>query len=53
LVATADFNGDGHPDMVVSHGATGQTAIVYLNDNIVAGAAIGPALPAGWTLAAP
>jgi hypothetical protein len=48
--ATADFNGDGHPDWVIRYAATGQTAIVYLNNNIVIGAAFGPSLVAGWTL---
>jgi outer membrane protein assembly factor BamB len=47
---TADFNGDGHPDWVIRHAATGQTAIVYLNNNIVIGAALGPTLMAGWAL---
>ena len=47
---TADFNGDGHPDWVICHAATGQTAIVYLNNNIVIGAALGPTLMAGWGL---
>ena len=47
---TADFNGDGHPDWVVRYTATGQTAIVYLNNNIVIGAAFGPTLADGWVL---
>jgi hypothetical protein len=42
--ATADFNGDGHPDWVIRHAATGQTAIVYLNNNVVIGAAFAPLL---------
>jgi hypothetical protein len=49
--ATADFNGDGHPDWVIRHAATGQTAIVYLNNNVVIGAALGPPIPNGWSLA--
>jgi cell division septation protein DedD len=48
--ATTDFNGDGHPDWVLRHAATGQTAIVYLNNNIVLDAALGPSLTAGWAL---
>jgi hypothetical protein len=48
--ATADFNGDGHPDWVIRHAATGQTAIVYLNNYVVIGAAFGPTLTAGWAL---
>ena len=47
---TADFNGDGHPDWVIRYAATGQTAIVYLNNNVVIGAAFGPTLAAGWAL---
>jgi hypothetical protein len=47
---TADFNGDGHPDWVLNHAATGQTAIVYLNNNAVIGAAIGPVLEPEWAL---
>jgi FG-GAP-like repeat/PQQ enzyme repeat len=46
-----DFNGDGHPDWVIRHAATGQTAIVYLNNNVVIGAAFGPPIPNGWSLA--
>ncbi len=48
----ADFNGDGHPDWVVHHTATRQTAILYLNNNVVIGAAFGPTLPAVWSLRA-
>jgi FG-GAP-like repeat/PQQ enzyme repeat len=48
---TVDFNGDGHPDWVVRHAATGQTAIVYLNNNLVIDVAVGPPLPNGWHLA--
>jgi FG-GAP-like repeat len=48
--ATADFNGDGHTDWVIHYAATRQTAIVYMNDNVVIGAAFGPSLVAGWTL---
>jgi outer membrane protein assembly factor BamB len=51
IAVTADFNGDGHPDWVVRHAATGQTVIVYLNNNIVIGAALGPPIPNGWSLA--
>jgi len=47
---TADFNGDGHPDWVIRYAATGQTAIVYLNNNVAIGAALGPTLPPGWSV---
>src|SRR5678815_3700386 len=40
----ADFNGDGHPDWVARNVTTRQTALVYLNDNVVLGAALGPTL---------
>ena len=48
----ADFNGDGHPDLVVQNAATHQTVIGYLNNNVVVGAAYGPTLPGGWKLKA-
>jgi hypothetical protein len=46
----ADFNGDGHPDVVVQNPSTHQTAIAYLNNNVVISAAFGPTLPGGWSL---
>ena len=48
--AVADFNSDGHPDLVVQNAATHQTVIGYLNNNVVVGAAYGPTLPGGWAL---
>jgi VCBS repeat protein/PQQ enzyme-like repeat protein len=51
IAVTADFNGDGHPDWVIRHAATGQTAIVYLNNNLVIDFAFGPPIPNGWSLA--
>jgi hypothetical protein len=53
LVATADFNGDGHPDYLLYNTSSRQTAIWYLNDNVFVSAAYGPTIPAGWSLAAP
>jgi len=53
LVATADFNGDGHPDYVLYDANTGQTANWYLNNNAFVTGAYGPTLPAGWNLVAP
>jgi len=47
----ADFNGDSHPDLVVQRTNPHQTAVMYLNDNVVIGAALGPTLPDGWSLA--
>jgi hypothetical protein len=50
--ATTDFNGDGHPDWVLRHAVTGQTAIWYLNNNVYVSSAYGPTLAAGWGLRA-
>src|SRR5438552_65165 len=50
----ADFNGDGHPDYViqnVSDLSSRPTAIWYMNNNVVVGAAYGPTLPASWSFA--
>ena len=44
----SDFNGDGHPDYVLANASTGQTAIWYLNNNVLIRGAFGPTLPAGW-----
>jgi FG-GAP-like repeat/PQQ enzyme repeat len=46
----ADFNGDGHPDWVARNVTTRQTALVYLNDNIVIGAALGPTIATNLAL---
>jgi hypothetical protein len=46
----ADFNGDGHPDFVVRNPATRQTAIWYLNNNVLISGMLGSTLPAGWGL---
>jgi N-acetylneuraminic acid mutarotase len=43
--AVADFNADGHPDWVVRNAGTRQTAIWYLNNNVLVGGALGPTLP--------
>jgi len=50
LVATADFNSDGHPDYLLYNPASRQTAIAYLNNNVYVSAAFGPTLPAAWSL---
>ena len=50
--AVIDFNGDGHPDYVLQNANTRQTAIWYLNNNVFAGGAYGPTLPASWGLEA-
>ena len=50
LVAARDFNGDGKPDYVLSKASTRQTAIWYLNNNILIGGDVGPSLPNDWVL---
>ena len=51
-MATADFNGDSHPDYVLYNMNVQQTAIWYLNNNVYIGGAFGPQLPLGWALVA-
>jgi len=46
----SDFNGDGHPDLVLYAPGTRQTAIWYLNNNVYVGGALGPTVRAGWAL---
>jgi hypothetical protein len=48
--AVADFNFDGHPDLVLRNAGTRQTAIWYLNNNFYIGGAYGPTLVAGWVV---
>ena len=50
MAVVADFNGDGHPDWVARNVNTRQTALVYLNDSVVIGAALGPTLAANLRL---
>ena len=45
LEKTADFNGDGKPDYLLTNPSTRRTAIWYLNNNIFIGGAYGPTLP--------
>ena len=52
LVATADFNADGHPDYVLENANTRRTVIWYLNNNVLIGGAFGPTLPIGWEVVA-
>jgi hypothetical protein len=49
--ARGDFNSDGKPDYVLYNGGTHQTVVWYMNNNVFAGGALGPTLPAGWRLA--
>jgi hypothetical protein len=48
--AVADFNSDGHPDLILRNPGTRQTAIWYLNNNVYQGGALGPTIVAGWVL---
>lgn len=48
----ADFNGDAAPDLVLQRNSPHQTAVAYLNNNIVIGGGFGPTLPPGWRLGA-
>ena len=43
-----DFNHDAKPDFVLYKGSTRQTAVGYMNNNVLVGGAFGPTLPAGW-----
>jgi hypothetical protein len=43
-----DFNADGKPDYVLYAPATRQTAIWYLNNDVLVGGVFGPTLPANW-----
>jgi hypothetical protein len=46
----ADFNGDGSPDLVLQNARTHQTAIWYLDNNVLIDGAFGPTLPNNWNL---
>jgi len=50
VVGVADFNRDGHPDYLLYNGRTRQTAIWYLNNNVLTSGLYGPTLPAGWSV---
>lgn len=50
VVPATDFNSDARPDLLLYNGGTRQTALWYMNNNVLIGAAYGPTLPAGWTV---
>jgi hypothetical protein len=43
-----DFNGDGHPDYLLSNIGTRQTVVWYMNNNVPIAAAYAATLPVGW-----
>src|SRR6266513_516873 len=45
-----DFNHNGKPDYVLYAASTRHSAVWYLNNNVFAGSAYGPILPAGWNV---
>jgi sugar lactone lactonase YvrE len=50
VMGAADFNQDGHPDYLLFNSSTRQTAIWYLNNNVLTSGLYGPSLPAGWSV---
>ena len=47
-VAATDFNNDGRPDYLLYNASTHQTALWYLNNEVLIGHAYGPAPWQGW-----
>jgi hypothetical protein len=50
LAAVGDFDGAGHLDYLLYNAATRQTAIWYMNNNVLMSGAHGPSLPGGWSV---
>ena len=50
IASPYDFNHDTKPDFVLYKGSTRQTAVWYMHNNVFAGGAFGPTLPAGWNV---
>jgi hypothetical protein len=50
LLAAADLDGNGKPDYLLYNPGMRQTAIWYLNNNVLVSAAFGPTIPpaGGW-----
>jgi len=53
VAGLADFDGNGRPDYLLYNSNTRQTAIWYLNNNLLIGNAAGPTIPAGSSVVAP
>ena len=47
-----DFNGDTKPDFLFFKPATGQSGVWYMNGPSLTSIALGPTLPAGWSIIA-
>jgi hypothetical protein len=47
-----DLNQDGHPDYILYNSGTRQSAIWYLNNNVLVRAVYGPTITAGWSVVA-
>jgi hypothetical protein len=52
VTPVTDFNNDARPDFLFYNASSRQTAVWYLDNNLVVGAARGPTLPGGWLIAA-
>jgi Matrixin/FG-GAP-like repeat len=50
LVGKADFNGDGFGDFLLIDTTTRQTTVWYLQGGTFLRSAVGPTLPAGWSV---
>jgi len=50
LSGIADFNGDGKSDYVLYNASTRQTAIWYLDNNVLVSGTYGPTIAVGYVL---
>jgi hypothetical protein len=53
VAGLADFDGNGRPDYLLFNSSTRQTAVWYLNNNLLIGNATGPIIPGAWSIVAP
>ncbi len=51
-ILPTDFNQDGHPDYLLYNSGMRQSAIWYLNNNVLVRGAYGPTIAAGWSVVA-